>query len=723
MEFKTKDQIQVMLPKPFGEGFDYAVGEDSVQSGDYVRVPFGRQSVWGVVWGKGTQSQFAAKLKEVGGKADDLPPLTQNFRDYLAWVAAYTLSPLGMILKMVLPADDAFDPPQGAAHYVVEHQHLPTMTAKRKAILDAMDDGKPRTVNEIAFAAQVSDSVVRGLVQAGTLKEVSAPAAAVKTLPAIPVGPELSEAQTQAAQLVTRKLNKGFSVTLLDGVTGSGKTEVYFDVIATLLKDTNKQTLVLLPEIALSVQWVERFKIRFGFAPTVWHSGITPKQKRDAWRAIALGQARLVVGARSALFLPYPNLGLVVVDEEHDGSYKQEEGVMYHARDMAVARAHKENFPVLLASATPALETVRNVEAGKYASVQLPHRHGGAVLPTVRLVDMREEKLDRGNFLSPSLRAAMIETLAAGKQTLLFLNRRGYAPLLICRACGHRFACKHCAAWLVVHQNSGRLQCHHCGHHEPMPKACPSCNAPDKLTACGPGVERVHEEVIAAFPQARVAVMASDTTESLAEAEKTVEAMTAGAIDILIGTQMVAKGYHFPALHLIGIVDGDLGLAGGDLRAVERTYQLLHQVAGRAGREATQGLVLLQTVLPDHPVMQALAAYDRSGLEQLELEARKEAGFPPFGKLAALIVDGTEESEVIATCRALAKAFPPSDEVRVLGPAPAPIARLRGRFRYRFLVRSTSGKMLQPVIAQALGRVPVKGANRIRVDIDPYSFF
>ncbi|MBM3618219.1 MAG: primosomal protein N' [Alphaproteobacteria bacterium] len=697
--------VEVLLPKPFDHGFDYLV-PDGVElgAGDYVRVPFGKQSVLGVVWGAGKGDVPIAKLKPIAEHFSHLPPMGDTTRQFIEWVARYTLSPRGMVLKMSLPVEESFAP---------KKEKLPKSKAGKKV------------VEELGEAFEKVD-----------VQPIAKP-------------PALSDAQREVTETIAARLDKGFSVTVIDGVTGSGKTEVYFDAIARVIEGRGqqaeraisprsgspcdsqeanhgaKQTLVLLPEIALSTQWVERCKARFGFEPLVWHSGLTPAKRRESLRAILTGEAKLVVGARSALFLPYANLGLIVVDEEHEQSYKQEDGVLYHARDMAVARAHVQNLPIVLVSATPSLETVNNLREGRYEKAHLPERHGGVHLPQVSLVDMRQEKLDSGTWVSQRLRAAIAETLSAKRQVMLFLNRRGYAPLLLCRTCGHRFACPECSSWMVLHGNKtkGQLRCHHCDHRDAVPKACPACLKEETLVACGPGVERVAEEVAALFPTARVEMMTSDTMDSLKVAEMTVQEMTEGSIDILVGTQMMAKGYHFPNLHLIGVIDADLGLQGGDLRAGERTYQLLHQVAGRAGREQEQGQVLLQTYLPDHPVMLALAAHDREGLEQLELVAREDAVLPPFGRLAALIIDGPQESDVVHACRQLSLKIPKHADIRVLGPAPAPLTRLRGRYRYRFLLRSPKRVALQPYVHEWLSQVPLPNAIRLRVDIDPYSFF
>jgi primosomal protein N' (replication factor Y) len=532
----------------------------------------------------------------------------------------------------------------------------------------------------------------------------------------------LSPDQAIAAGRLVNSVEAGkFAVTVLDGVTGSGKTETYFAAVAASLA-AGRQVLVLLPEIALGAQWLERFRERFGVLPAQWHSDIKEAKRRDTWSAVATGRARVVVGARSALFLPFPDLGLIIVDEEHDPSYKQEDGVCYQARDMAVLRASLADIPIVLVSATPSLETVVNVARGRYERVALPRRHAEAELPAVRLVDLRRERIERGRFLSPPLVAELAANFEAGEQALLFLNRRGYAPLTLCRACGHRFQCPSCTAWLVEHRFTGRLLCHHCGHAEAVPACCPECLAAGALVPCGPGVERLLEEVSERFPEARAALMVSDLLSGPHAAAELAEAMTERRYDLLIGTQIVAKGHHFPMLTLVGVVDADLGLAGGDLRAAERTYQLLHQVGGRAGRAAHKGRVLIQTYMPDQPVMQALAAGGRDRFLEAEATARRSAGLPPFGRLAALIVSAGDPETCDFTARALSRAAPQLPGVTVLGPAPAPLAVLRGRHRRRFLVKAGREVRLQAVLRDWLARVRIAGSARIQVDIDPYSF-
>jgi primosomal protein N' (replication factor Y) len=527
--------------------------------------------------------------------------------------------------------------------------------------------------------------------------------------------PELSAAQAQAA----RELQAATLPSVLDGVTGSGKTEVYFHAIReALAADPNAQVLVLLPEIALTHQWLLRFEAAFGATPDSWHSGQGEAEKKRLWRGVITGEARVVVGARSALFLPFKKLSLIIVDEEHDAAYKQEEGVLYHARDMAVARGKYESARVILATATPSLETVANVAQGRYQQVHLPNRHAGATLPEVALIDMRSEATERGAFLSEALKVAMRETLARGEQVLLFLNRRGYAPLLLCRSCGYRFQCPDCSAWMVQHQRPAKLQCHHCGHHEPMPAACPSCGAThEHLAACGPGVERIAQEVQGYFPEIAPLMLASDATPTPEDFARAIS----GEARILIGTQMVAKGHHFPNLTLVGVVDADLGLNGGDLRVSERSYQLLHQLAGRAGREAKQGRVLLQTYQPEHPVMQALQAHGRDAFMQVETDMRKRGNWPPYGQLAAILLDGPSDSAVQQAARQLAASAPVDSRLRVLGPAPAPLSKLKGQYRFRLLIKAEKGISLQKTLREWLAGMQFKGV-RVKLDINPYDF-
>ena len=724
MDSRDANATAVLLPLPLARPYDYLTPAGmKLSAGSFVRVPLGPRTVSGVVWGEAEGGIDAAKLRPIDSVLD-VPPLPDDARAFVQWVAAYTLAPLGAVLKLALSVPEALAPPPPRKGFVATGEAPARMTDARRRVLDAATAMPGLPAAELAREAAVSDGVVRGLVHTGALAAVPLAAAAPFAVP----DPEaagavaLSAAQEAAAAALRAEVAAGaFSVTLLDGVTGSGKTEVYLDAVAEALR-RGRQCLVLVPEIALTSQWLERFSRRFGVAPAEWHSDLGAARRRATWRAVADGSARVVVGARSALFLPFRELGLVVVDEEHDGSYKQEEGVIYHARDMAVARARIGGHAAVLVSATPSLETLTNAQTGRYERLHLAARHGVAELPEVRLVDLRREPPERGRWLAPPVVDAVAAALAAGSQSLLFLNRRGYAPLTLCRACGHRIACPNCQAWLVEHRFDGRLACHHCGHAVPRPAACPACGAEDSLVACGPGVERLAEEARERFSTANVAVMASDTLTGPAAATDLIRAMSAREIDILIGTQIVAKGHHFPHLTVVAVVDADLGLAGGDPRAAERTYQLLSQVAGRAGRAEHPGRAYLQTHTPEHPVMAALESGDRDAFYVSEAADRKAQGLPPFGRLAALVVSGGDARQVDAHARALARAAPPADGVRVLGPAPAPLAVLRGRTRHRLLVKAARDVRMQDYLRGWLGRVRPPRGIRVQVDIDPISF-
>ena len=719
-------RVRVLLPLPLAEAYDYRL-PDALYAGpgDCVLVPLGNREVTGVVWGEGSGDVDDSRLKDVIRRFD-VAPLSDVARDFIDWVARYVMSPPGAVLRMTLRVPSALEPPKPVIAYrrsASWEDGATRITPARQRVLDLLADGPPRTAKDLMQEAGCGGGVVKGLAAAGALEMVEMPASGRIEEPDWQrPGRSLTADQQAAADALTAAVGEGgYSVTLLDGVTGSGKTEVYFEALAAALA-AGRQVLVLLPEIALSAQWLDRFAARFGVRPHEWHSDLTQLRRRQTWRAVAEGRARVVVGARSALFLPYPDLGLIVVDEEHEQAYKQEDGVTYHARDMAVVRAKLGDFPIVLVSATPSLETTINAGSGRYARLHLPDRPGAARTPSVAAIDLREDPPDRGCFLSPPLRQALAGTLEAGEQAMLFLNRRGYAPLTLCRRCGHRLECPNCTAWLVEHRLAGRLQCHHCGYQSRLPRRCPSCEAEESFVACGPGVERVAEEVAALFPDARLAVMASDLIHGPAQAAEMVRAVTEHEVDLVIGTQLVAKGHHFPLLTLVGVVDADLGLAGGDLRASERTFQLLQQVAGRAGREERSGQVLVQTHMPDHPVISALVTGDRDGFLEREAEERRQRGLPPFGRLAAIVVSGPDPTLVDRVAGALARAAPQGAELRVLGPAPAPLAVLRGRHRRRLLVKAGRGVALQPFLKDWLEKVAAPGSVRVHVDIDPYSF-
>ncbi|MDR3450591.1 MAG: primosomal protein N' [Alphaproteobacteria bacterium] len=653
--------LSVLLPAPLSDAYDYLPGDgERPEAGRFVEVPFGGRKMIGVVWGPGKGGVPEGKLKSII-RVLDLPLVPDVNRAFVDWVASYTLTPAGAVLKMMF----------GSAKLI---------EAKKKDVFSTP-----------AFNPDFHQ-------------------------------PVLNEGQAKAAATLVEKVkHPSYSTTLLDGVTGSGKTEVFCEAIAECLR-LDRQALVLLPEIAMTAALIDRFAARFGARPVEWHSGLSEKQRRLNWGAIARGQAQFILGARSALFLPYPDLGLIVVDEEHEAAYKQEEGVIYHGRDMAVARAHLGEIPVVLSSATPSLETLFNVKQGKYGHVQLLQRFGAAQMPNIELVDLRKYKMTAQEFISPPLFEALKQTIAGGQQSMLFLNRRGYAPLTLCRACGHRLQCPQCTSWLTEHKQSGRLHCHHCGFAMKLPEKCPACEAEGKFAACGPGVERIAEEVKKRLPEARFAVMASDTLDNPQAAQELVDRMTRRDLDILIGTQIMAKGYHFPLLTLVGVVDGDLGLAGGDPRAAERTFQLLQQISGRSGRGEDAGRVLLQTTSPEHPVMKAIVKGDRDAFMEAELREREAYRLPPYWRLASLTVSGENVNEVIRAAQHLASTAPQREDLRVLGPAPAPFAMLRGKYRHRLMIQAPRTVNLSAVLRHWLAGVKLPRHLRLLVDIDPYSF-
>jgi len=719
--------VPVLVPLALPAPYDYLVPKgDSVEPGEFVVVPLGPVEYLAAVWrrneGEDPPPIPKKKLREILEIIDDVPKLPAISMDFAEWVASYTLTPLGMVLRMMMSASAAFQPP--APRYGVRLEGPPPerMTPARARVIEAAKNGLVWVKSNLAEIAGVGPGVIDGLVDAGTLTAEPLPDWHAQPLDPSRERATLNKEQAEAAKELLEHTSDGFAVALLDGVTGSGKTEVYFEAIAQALQ-AEKQALVLMPEIALTNQFLARCEERFGAKPAEWHSGLSPSMRGRVWRAVAENKAKLVVGARSALFLPFPDLGLIVVDEEHDQAYKQEDRVAYQARDMAVVRGHLGHCPVVLSSATPSIESLVNAEQGRYRHIRLGTRYKAAGLPAREAIDMRKAPPERGSWLSPVLTDAMAQTFERGEQVLLFLNRRGYAPVTLCRKCGFRFECPNCSAWLVEHRFRHRLECHHCGKFVPIPDECPSCGAEESLVACGPGIERIAEEVAERFPEARRVLLSSDLTPSIADLRETLREIEEREVDIVIGTQLVAKGHHFPGLALVGVIDADLGLAQGDPRAAERTFQLLSQVTGRAGREAIAGRGLLQTYMPEHPVIEALVAGDRDTFYAQEIAARREAGMPPFGRLAAILITAGNRAAAEGYARDVVRAAPPADKIQVLGPAEAPLSVIRGRYRFRLLVKATREADLQAYLRLWLSEVPkARGDIRLTVDIDPYSF-
>jgi primosomal protein N' (replication factor Y) (superfamily II helicase) len=712
----------IVVPIALEGPFSYRLPPGLVLAeGDVVRVPFGPRESAGVVWG--LRAGDGGNLKPVASRVTT-PPLGAGLRRLIDWVAWYTLVPRGSALALALRAPDPdAGPERPRLAYRLAGPPPQRMTPGRLRVLYVAGDGMALPKSALMERAGVSGAVIDGLVDEGTLEVLQlGPDAMAVPDPGFAV-PGLSPAQAEAAAALCEPLvTTGFSVSLLEGVTGSGKTEVYFEAVAAALR-SGRQCLILMPEIALTAEFTNRFEARFGVPPALWHSGVAGRRRERLHVAVATGEARVVAGARSALFLPFCELGLIIVDEEHEAAYKQDDGVPYHARDMAVVRGRIEAAGVILASATPSLESRVNAARGRYRHVRLPDRFGGRVLPALTSVDLRKTPAPRGRWISPPLERAIRETVEAGEQVLIFLNRRGYAPLTLCNACGHRFECPNCTAWLVDHRFRRALVCHHCGHIERRPPACPSCGAADSLAACGPGVERLAEEVATLFPDARSIVLSSDMPGGTERLKRELAEVSCGTFDIVIGTQLVAKGHNFPQLTLVGVVDADLGLTSGDPRAAERTFQILQQVTGRAGRGAKPGRALVQSHDPSHPVLKALMSGDPEQFYAAEEKARAAAGLPPFGRLAALIISGTDKSATEALARDLARCAQAPPGISVLGPAEAPIAMVRGRHRVRLIVRTGREVDLQAYLRDWLARAPKpKGACRIQIDVDPQSF-
>ncbi|KFE35782.1 primosomal protein N' [Thioclava atlantica] len=722
--FEEGARVAVLTAEPIGKPLDYRAPEGGCWAGAFVEVPLGPRKVIGVVWGPGEGGFDAAKLRQVN-RVFNVAPMRDELREFLMRMAEYTMTPLPQVLRLATRAPGLGDPPGMRKIYRLGGDEPERMTDARARVLEVLRDhgGAGFYLSELAQLAGVTTQVVKGLVKTGALVEAEVPRDLPfpRLDPARP-GKQLSEAQAGAAAQL-RGGSGGYSTTLLKGVTGSGKTEVYLEAVAECLRG-GRQALVLLPEIALSSEFLSRVEARFGARPGEWHSGVTQSERRRLWKACGSGEVQLVVGARSALFLPFRDLGLIVVDEEHDSSYKQEEGVLYNARDMAVLRASLAGAQVVLASATPSLESWANAEAGKYKRLDLGARYGTAELPEMAAIDMRDEAIESAHWIGPTLVKEVLGRIAEGQQAMLFLNRRGYAPVTICRACGHQIGCDHCDARMVEHRFLKRLVCHQCGETKPIPVKCPSCEVEGKLAPVGPGVERLAEEVTERFPQARVAVLSSDLFGSARALKEKIAEIAQGEADIIIGTQIVAKGHNFPRLTLVGVIDADLGLQGSDLRAAEKTFQLMRQVAGRAGRAEEKGVALLQTYQPEHPVIRAILGGDEEAFWAQEAAARAAQGVPPYGRMAGIILSGPDLQPLFEIGNGLARNDAALRRIgaQVFGPAPAPIARVRGRHRVRMLVKAEKGAPLQAALQGWLKGLRLPANTRLAVDIDPQSF-
>lgn len=717
------DIVAVMVSVSVEGPYSYRVPAGMrVERGSIVAVPLVGRPTLGVVWGVPKDNFAHNRLKDIL-QVYDTPPLSEELLKTVDWVSKYTLAAPGLVLRSVLRSTEALDPERPITAFRATGYEPDRMTPARLRVMDVLNDGSAWAKAAIIGASGVSASVIDGLERAGAVERIEVPPPPI-ALPPDPEAavPTLSTEQAGALEQIRAIPVDGFGVALLDGVTGGGKTEVFFEAVADTLR-AGRQALILLPEIALTNTFVERFTRRFGTRPAEWHSDMTPAQRARTWRAVLNGQVRVVLGARSSLFLPFRELGMIVLDEEHDGAFKQSDGVNYHARDMAVVRAKLANARVILSSATPSVESRNNANTGRYAHVLLQSRFAAAAMPDITALDMREDPPEKGQWIAPRLAREVFATLDRGEQALLFLNRRGYAPLTLCKACGHQYQCPDCSTWLVEHRFRGVLMCHHCGHEQRVPQACGSCGAVESLVPIGPGIERVAEEAEARFPGVRKVILSSDMGSNAQIRDRFTE-IERGEYDLIIGTQLVAKGHHFEKLTLVGVLDADLGLNHGDPRAAERTFQILTQVTGRAGRASKTGRAFLQTYHPTHPVMQAMIKGDREAFYSYELASREAGGLPPFGRLAALIISGNEHDPTFEFARKILAAAPMADGLRLFGPADAPIAMVRGRHRVRLLAQSGKDFDLSGYVRFWLENGPKATGNlRIQVDIDPQSFF
>lgn len=724
---KKGESVTVLTTKPINGGFlDYMVPNDNMHVLDFVEVPLGSSSCIGVIWLKSSKNFDKKKLKNIT-RSLELTPMSVEMRNFLIQLASYTINPLNKVLKLALGAQDFLKPLKRVKYYYIGKLFLEKPTVKRNKVIEFLkiDPDRKFSMLDLTTKLGASSSLINNLISSDNIRVDSK----IEFLSYDISEPRFSDTLSKSQKVVSNQLRnqmraKQYSTTLLRGVTGSGKTEVYLDAISEAFL-LGKQVLVLVPEIALSIDFVRRVTERFDVVPGEWHSGILLSERRRLYHAVAKNQLNLVIGARSALFLPFKNLGLIVVDEEHDGSYKQEEGVCYNARDMAVMRASLSGAQVILASATPSLETWVNAKNGKYRRIDLDERYGSAILPDIEVIDLKTQNMKPGNWISTKLKEEITKRLGAGEQSLLFLNRRGYAPITLCKSCGFQIGCKHCDARLVQHRYKNMLICHQCGDSASVPTACPNCLIEGKLKAIGPGIERLEEECSSLFPDSKIGVLSSDNVESISELQKRIEKFTSGDVDIIIGTQLVSKGHNFPNITLVGVIDADLGLQGSDLRAAEKTFQSLRQVSGRAGRHKKVGKALLQTYSPEHPVILAIVRGDDDIFWAVEAAARKSAKSPPFGKMVALILSGVDEKELFGIAHYMARLWEASykSEAKIFGPALAPVSKIRGRYRVRLLIKVQKKKNIQTSIRSWLKRIAIPRSVKMNIDVDPQNFY
>jgi primosomal protein N' (replication factor Y) len=714
--------VKVFPLLPFSKTFDYLCFDD-VCEGDVVSIQFGKIATFGVV----VEILEVPEKTEFTLKEVNFVLLRGVFNSKLIKLvetaSKYNTGSVGMFLRLCFPFSK-FRIPEIKEEvefeiYLSKEACENSLKSKLwKDLWGVLKDGAKIALNSIRIPpSELAKITNKELVQFSKLEEKKIMNANLATL---------STPQKEAFKIIESFLESGFKSFLLNGETGSGKTEVYFHLIYEVIKNGG-QVLLTLPEIALSSAILSRFKERFGFDAILWHSSVSEKKRILNFMQIINGEARVIIGTRSAIFLPFKNLKLIIVDEEHDGSYKQEETVIYNGRDMAVMRGFIFNIPIILGSATPSIETYNNTQNGKYLEVKLENRFFVSQMPTITVVDMKQEKMPKNQFISTTLKTKMMEVINSGGQVMFFLNRRGYAPIVLCSCCGERVKCKFCDVHLTEHRIEGKLKCHHCGYTREKPQVCEACCVEDAMKVMGAGVERIQEELCQILPKNQVVLLTSDTLSSQVKTREVINKIESGEAKVIVGTQVVSKGYHFPNLRFVGVLDADFGLNIEDFRAFEKTFQLLYQVAGRTGREKADGEVYIQTFDPKNKVLFSIVNYDKSGFYSLELEARRKFKLPPFSKQIAFVIFGDEKQETLDFAKKLTieleREFKGLEGFSLFGPSVPIISFLRNRYRFRILILSVKYFQIQEKILKVLDACkPPKSVN-IKIDVDPISFY
>ena len=658
--------VSVLLSGPFDKVFSYKINISSYEVGKIIIAPFRNQKLLGIILDEDPELIEDDKVKEVDCSIK-LPPLSKIYIEFINFFGKWNCIKRGLVLKQIFNPHDKNSIKKVEDLKIYEFYKMPEI--KSYSQINLNDNQKT-----------VSKKIIKNF---------------------------------------TQKKSRTF---LLHGIPGSGKTETYFEAINFCIKN-KKQVLILLPEIGLTSEWENRFEKRFGIVPDKWHSGIKKSVKKRIWARTILKKDLIIVGARSALFLPLSNLGLIIVDEEHDSSFKQEEGQRYHARDMSIYLSSKAGIPAILASATPSIESLYNVFNKKYVHLNLPSRATGAQMPDVQIIDMKDNPPLSGNWISEPMVNELKRRYENLEQSMIFLNRRGYSNLTICRSCGHRMSCKHCNSWLIEHRKINKYLCHHCGYKKPLSDKCENCSSYD-LVSCGPGIEKISDEIKNIFPNSIIENLSSDTFSNLENFNSIIKNIVDGKVNFIIGTQILAKGYDFPKLNYVGIIDGDIGVYGGDLRASEKCFQLLKQVSGRAGRHLKnrRGLVQIQTYNPQNPILKTIRDMDENKFYLEEISYRKDAAMPPFSRLISIIISSKSEKLLYDVCYNLLEKFPRYNNIKILGPAPAPLSFLRGRYRNRFLIKSPKNTFSQDIVKNWIENTKIPKQIRISIDVDPYTF-